>query len=692
MRIVSNNLPSKIIKKISYGFATLLIIIFPLSSPILVSADSSCTPPSGGPGVTKPVGAGANMFTYNCTSGLWVSAHYSYNPATGAYTPLDPVVYTYDAATGEYDYTTWQYDAATANYQQDDESIATPPAGATVVGAPAPTPPAKTGSDPSDTGSGDQAGDTGTASDDTSDGSTGSVGDTGTGSTNGVDGSSTNDTTDDNNNSLTVDNTLTQTATSGDASVLDNTNGGDATSGDATDIADVMNLLQSSSDNLAGNAVTFVSNIDGTVDGNLIFDPSQLANVQPAADSSTTTNNDLTINNSTDASIDNNLTLNADSGNATVADNTNGGSATSGTAESIANVVNMIDSAVTSGQSFLGVININGDLNGNIEVPSDFVNQMLADNVPTVDIDEGNSQTDVNNTNNEDVTNNVNTAATTGTASVSQNTNGGSATSGSATTNITAFNLTGSSVVGANDLLVFVNVVGGSWVGLIVNSPAGATAAEMGGGITSDTTNTSQTDNNTNNLGITNTINEDSKSGDATVSQNTNGGNATTGNSDDAVNLLNVEHSSLSLSNWFGILFINVFGTWNGSFGTTSDFATTTTSSTGGTGSIVATPLASFVSKNNAKVIAPNNIHSYLDYGSSSTSNGAGSPSSQTNTLSKNAVLASDNLPSSNASTSHVNIAKSGHVKWSLIAGGVLMFTAYIVGDQYFTTRHKSNK
>ncbi len=62
-----------------------------------------------------------------------------------------------------------------------------------------------------------------------------------------------------------------------------------------------------------------------------------------------------------------------------------------------------------------------------------------------------------------------------------------------------------------------------------------------------------------------------------------NGGNATSGNAETAVNFLNLDNTQFDLTGWFGILFINVFGTWIGNFGvytppvtTTSDPASTT--------------------------------------------------------------------------------------------------------------------
>lgn len=560
------------------GLVSAAVLVTVAFTPVAALADDSqCTPPADQVGVNRPVGADAGTYTYDCTDGLWENAHYSYNPATGQYTALDPVVYTYDPSTGLYDTTTWVYNAPAGNYVPITQSVATPPAGADVVGAPAP---AATTPDPdsiSNTGP-----DSNNTIDDNGGAGSGSIANTGPDSNNTLSGSDNNDSTSNNTTDATINNLLSGIAATGAALVTGNTTAGSATSGDAQDIANVVNMLQSSSNALGGNTVTFVANLNGDVNGNLLIDPSALGAVQPAGSTAGTGNNNLTLNNQTNAAINNNVNLDATSGDAAVTNNTSGGNATSGSAEAIANVVNLIDSAISSGNSFIGVININGNFNGDILVPPDLINQLIASNVPTVTISDtgpssnntinqqdGSNTTTVNNTNNEGINNIVNATAGSGQATVADNTSGGNATSGNADTNITAFNLTGSNVVGANDLLVFVNV-SGQWVGMIMDAPPGATAAELGGGITGDSpsvSNNSTTVNNNANEQINNNITTNAQSGDASVTGNTTGGNATSGNADNAVNLLNVENSSLALTNWFGILFINVFGTWNGNFG-----------------------------------------------------------------------------------------------------------------------------
>lgn len=578
---------SLLLARTSLGLTALFLSFMPLATFADVApapagdAVPVCTAPApSNPGVVRPVGADSATYTYNCSSNLWENAHYSFNPATGIYAAKDPVVYTYNPTTGKYDTVTWLFSAPNAQYEPVTISVDQPPTGFTIIGAPVPATsatvnPAPGSSSITNTGSGSN-----NTINNTGTGGTGSINQTGPNSTNTIGATGSNNLNFNNLNNVTVANLISGQATTGSAAVLSNTTGGSATTGNAQDLATIVNMLQSASNALGGNTLTFVRNINGNVNGDLLLDPATLGAIQPAG-SGMTGNNNLNVNNTTNATLTNGVNLNATSGNAAVTQNTSAGDATSGNASAIANVVNLINSAITGGRSFVGVVNINGNLNGDILLPPNFIDQLVASNVPTVNVNIGNTgpnsnntitstgsnNTNVTNTNNQGITNNIQTAAASGNANVSQNTTAGNASTGNASTSITAFNLTGSNVIGSNALLVFVNVMG-KWVGMIVNAP-GATAAELGSGITTNTSGGNNTTNvnNTTNQKITNNINLAAKSGDANVTQNTNAGNATTGNANTAVNLLNIQNSSLSLANWFGILFINVFGTWNGSFG-----------------------------------------------------------------------------------------------------------------------------
>lgn len=548
------------IKKTTAIVCTLLFAsIFPaaLISPVVLADDATpCVAPAPtSPGVHWPTGSDAGTFTYQCDgpyAGMWTNDYYAYDPATSSRIALYTVTYTYNPATGMWDYNSWDYNANTGKYQLDTLSVSQPPAGADTVGGPSAV------SAPTDS-----------SSDSLKPSATSLTSPSPTAAGSGLNTSGTVNTTLNNNTGAVMSNYVIAGATSGDASVIGNTSAGSATTGSAQDIASVINMLQSSSNVLGGpNMITFTANINGDVNGDLLLDPTKLGTIQPA-NTTTSLDNNVTVNNSLGSSINNTINLDATSGDATVADNTKAGNATSGNADAVANIVNVLNSAITAGQSFVGVININGNLNGDILLPPNFIDTLLASNVPryTVNTSTISNTVNVTNTNNQAINNTVNTTAASGDATVADNTAAGNATSGLANTNLTVFNLTGSNVVASNDLLVFVNVLG-KWYGMIFNAPAGTTAASLGGGITSNATiDNNATLNNTVNQSINNDINVGSQSGDATVAGNTAAGNAKTGNASSSVNLMNMISDNLSLHGWFGLLFINVFGTWNGSFG-----------------------------------------------------------------------------------------------------------------------------
>jgi hypothetical protein len=548
------------------------IILFNVPAAAVFADDPApCSPPPvTDTGVHWPTGADATAFTYQCDgpyAGQWTSAYYVYDPATNAESPLYDRNYSYDCSAQKWYMTDWEYAPAQATYVQSTVPTSVPNGQAT--GCPVVNPPAApvvidpATIDPNKTvdTNGDGILDSPTTSANLA------LAQANGGVAINLDG--TLNTAINNSTTASINNGILSFATTGDALVSGNTTGGSATSGDAVTLSNIINMLQSSSNILSDpNLITFTANINGDVNGDLLLDPAKLGTIQPA-NSAVTLDNNVTVNNSLDTAINNNITLGANSGDASVTGNTAGGNATTGTADAVANIVNILNSAVTAGSSFMGVININGNLNGDILLPPNFADTLLASNVPHYTVNTANitSNTTVNNTNNQTINNNVDLAAASGNATVSDNTTGGSATSGLADTNLTVFNLTGTDVVASNDILVFVNVLG-SWYGMIMNAPAGTTAASLGGGVSSNTTvNNDVTLNNTANQTINNNLNVSAQTGDASVTQNTHGGDATTGDATASANIMNMINDSISLNGWFGLLFINVFGTWNGSFG-----------------------------------------------------------------------------------------------------------------------------
>lgn len=578
------------LRTLSLASAVLLLLscnLLAVSSTVF--ADDPCTAPAAtDPGVNRPVGADAGTFTYQCDgtyAGQWTNPYYAYNPTTHVRTALYAPDYAYDCTAHVWTMAEWDYSAASGKFFESRVVASAAPDLPTNCPAVAAAPAAQTSGGPSNpTDSGSAA-----------------LANTGPSSANAANNSITLNGSAATNTQAGMFNNLTSSSTTGNTYVVGNTTGGSAASGDATTIANVANLLQSATNVFGPDTKVFTANINGDVNGDFMFDPTAILSTGPA--SSNVASNTLQVNaantNNLGASITNNIDVGATSGDAQVAGNTTGGDATSGNANAVANLMNVINSTVAAGQSFVGTININGNLNGDILLPADLLNTLLGSTGPSSTNIANNTITAASTTANNATlasTTNVQNDATSGNASVSGNTTGGSATSGNTNNGITLLNLTGSNVIGKDDLLVFVNVLG-KWVGMIMDAPQGSTAAELGGGITGTGPNSSNalnnsavlTANQTNNanLGITNNVNVHAKSGDATVTDNTQGGNARSGNANTAVNILNMEGSNLSLSDWFGVLFINVFGFWNGSFGVNTAAGDPVTAATGPTSNSV---------------------------------------------------------------------------------------------------------
>jgi hypothetical protein len=418
-----------------------------------------------------------------------------------------------------------------------------------------------------------------------------------------------------------ITNNLTSTATSGGATVGSNTFGGNATSGPATVVANLLNFINSLWSWSNGGLSYFVNNLFGNQKGDITLQPTVTttgggglfgcaacagglltANQNTGPNSSnhavTNENTDLTVNYRPSGVINNNLDLLAMSGNASVDSNTNGGNASSGDATVQLNIMNLINSAIAAGQSFFGMLNIFGNLNGDILFPDGFLDGVApssaATSAPVCSV--GNdttgtnsdnnatcvqsNNTNVNNSPSATFINDINMAARSGTATVESNTNAGNATSGPASTNSNTYNLFNGGVFGDNAVLVLVNVMG-RWVGRIMNLPTfgESSAALLTGNATVQNLNTGPETRNdasysgTANLDINNSpsgvINNNIRagaiSGDASVTNNTVAGSATSGAAKVASNVANFFGSTLNLKKWFGVLIINVFGDWTGS-------------------------------------------------------------------------------------------------------------------------------
>lgn len=686
------------------------ILLLGLSSPAIAFADTTTpsttttttttnTCPSN-TGTVKPTGASAGTYTFNSKTCLWQNSYYTWNALTGVYTPITPLVYTYDPTTGQWNSTQWVYDPVSNKYVDVPFSVVQPPAGADTIGGPTPLVVLNTNASSNSTPSSN-------SSSNESNSSTNQTSNTTqpNNSSSSINSSINNNANLNDQSNVAVNNTLGLNSTSGDATVLENTNAGNAQSGNANTMSTLINSIASASP-LSG-ATEFTANITGNVQGNLTFDPTEL--FQPASSNAvlnSNTTNKITVNQANNGSITNNLTLNSQSGDATVADNNTAGSADSGNANSVANVVNMINTMISSKQSFVGVINILGDLNGNILVPQQFLNGLIESNAPRSNYTVNNnelSNTTLNSTNNQVINNNVNAGAKSGSAEITGNTNAGNATTGNATTDVTIFNLAGDNVNAANSMLIFVNVLG-TWVGMILNAPSGTTSALLGENASTTNNNTSNTVtmNNNSDQTITNNINLKSNSGNTLVSQNTNAGNAQSGNATASANIANLEGDNLSLTGWFGILFINVFGKWIGSLGIYNPLAiasssvttkSTNNSSTGSSGSELSKALPSlFISHNVAFTpISPVGNNSGQQSSTNSTNNSSQAKTNLAGVVTLTSATKQLNNSKTTASTSSPK-ALTSSLDTKLLAGGAVIVGIGLFGLDFFIRRKNTIK
>jgi hypothetical protein len=518
----------------------------PTPTPPTPAPPTPPTPPKS-TGESKPTGSESSTYTFNEKTGQWENEHYSWDPVTKKSTSKTDTDYSYDPATGLWETKKWVYDPAKGQYRpkkvflNNEEMVSS--------------------------GLASQA---------------------------EIDQQVQNSTDIDINNNATVNNSQRSCSRSGDAEIYANTHAGNASSGSAYTLANILNMLGSSWGDLGKGVKTFTSDINGDVTGDIYINPNAIG---PNANASTnqSTNNNLDVNVSDNGSIKNDIKLCSHSGSSRVNSNTTAGDATTGNADAVANILNLINSSINSGDSFLGVLNINGNLDGDILLPDylDLDNLLTSNTGPNsnaTSIDIENNELIADMLSNQSIDNNVDNKAKSGDATVEDNNSAGSAETGGSQTNVTIMNLTGREIIGDSSLLVFVNVLG-TWVGFIVDAPTGSNTAALGSGIDSNVSNYNEANNSAKinieeNKGITNNIEVASETGDAEVSENTVAGSAKTGKATASTNLLNMINSKLTLKNWFGILFINVFGSWHGSFGVDTERGTRALATVAETGQV----------------------------------------------------------------------------------------------------------
>ncbi|MBI4098083.1 MAG: hypothetical protein HY426_03510 [Candidatus Levybacteria bacterium] len=425
-----------------------------------------------------------------------------------------------------------------------------------------------------------------------------------------------NDNTTNQNNSANINNGLTGASVTGQNSASNNVGDSYINTGNANTTG---TIITSANTNVDGLAISEFNIVDNQI-GDYILDFSAncisgcdgytalAKNLNNGSNSDNDANLDITNNNTTDqinnGTVNNDLTLTANSGNNNTNGNTGGDSSiTTGAASVAGNVLTMLNNNL-AGNVIFGVVNIFGELIGDIILPESALNAFAcatcggntslvnSGNGSNSDNNASSSQT-TNNTYNQmntaDINNNLVLDATTGGNSASGNT-GGDVSIKSGDVNVTAqvLNIANTNLIGGDMWLVIVNRAG-QWIGQILGAPAGSLFAgsqgtefsvdengeisvvnsKNGEGSTNDSAVNStinNTTNQTNSATVNNNLHLAANTGNNSANDNTGGDSyITTGDAQVIANLVNFVNNNI-IGGRLLVTFVNVFGDWTGDF------------------------------------------------------------------------------------------------------------------------------
>jgi outer membrane biosynthesis protein TonB len=441
--------------------------------------------------------------------------------------------------------------------------------------------------------------------------------DNGTGTVNSGSASVNNNNTTNQGNSASVNNNLDQSTVTGDNNSSFNVGNTTISTGDANTTGTIINNINTNIDGVA----VYEFNIEDNHVGDIVlsYDPSNcisgcgtgnvsVSNTGNGTNSQNDANFDSTDNDTTaqnnQAEIGNDLTLVADSGKNDANFNTGGDSIiTTGDANVEANVVTFANSNI-AGNVVLGIVNIFGDLVGDIILTQDTLNSFcggcMAGDTTVANSGNGDlstNTTSVGSTSNQDISqfnvadidNNVLVNANTGDNDTNFNTTGDlTITTGEANVDVSVLNIANTNIISGNWWLVLVNQAG-KWIGQIVGADgqlmAGSEGLEFivgdngeisvankdnGVGSVNDASVTSDqntTINQTNDAKIVNNLELTANTGGNSASYNTGGDSViTTGDANVIANIINFVNTNIVGTGNLFVTVVNVFGSWLGNF------------------------------------------------------------------------------------------------------------------------------
>lgn len=366
-------------------------------------------------------------------------------------------------------------------------------------------------------------------------------------------------------NTATSSTNATTTASTGD----NQASAGNVTinTGQAVAYTDVLNVVNTNIVNSAGlikfvNSTLGYENFDLRSDFDLAYNQFNTSQSTDSCSLSSCNNANTFVDTDNTATIENNITVKATSGN-----NSATGTATISTGDTYAsaNIINVANTNITDSNYLLLVFNNFSDFAGDIVLPnSSFFNNLITKAPPATNLN-------LNIDNEANISNTLETTADSGNnQATGDNTsiNTGNNYADSSVTNTVNQNIIGG---GSFSMLIRVH---GDWSGSITGLPAGLSWRETDQGIeivsssqsSGQTSSTNLNQTTSNKAVINNNVKVFALSGDNKASGDNS--SISTGNSYANSSVLNIANTNVIGSNWSNMIF-NIYGNWSGnlSFG-----------------------------------------------------------------------------------------------------------------------------
>ncbi len=417
------------------------------------------------------------------------------------------------------------------------------------------------------------------------------------------------------NNSAVIINNMTQASITGDNSASKNLGNASINTGDANVSGTVITAANT---NVDGVAISEFNIVDDHI-GDFVLDfganciagcgagTTSLANLNNASGSNNNASNNTTTNNNTnqnnDGTVTNNIDFVANTGDNDANKNNAGDvSITTGDAHVAANLLTFLNNNI-AGNVVFGVVNIFGDLVGDIIMPDNVFDQFAcstcgggtnvtnANNGASSDNNGSVNNTTNNNvfqSNDANITNNLVLETETGNNDASKNNQGDvNITTGSTNVDASILNIANMNILGGNMWLVIVNEAG-NWVGKLFGAPEGSVLAGSDGlefamdpngtiNVTNakngaDSTNNGDVNNTTNNnlnqtntANVVNNVNLSANTGGNEANKNNGNVDIVTGDAEAIANIVNFVNNNIAGGKLL-VTFVNVFGSWKGDF------------------------------------------------------------------------------------------------------------------------------